>query len=246
MKPKCIGIIGGAGPSAGVFLLERIFSLSRQIYGCHRDADFPKVFLISFPFSEMLCPNMDTIKLQQELSECLEQLRKNGASVLAIACNTLHAFLDPKDPLDDLVHLPRTLAEKVSQSDTPLVFCTSTSVQFGLHKQFFPCTYPDAETQQEVDGIIDEILKGSERLAILKRLEKLIQAERANTVILGCTELSLFYPQLSVPNKLITDPLELMASKLLEKSFDKKTGGDDVYMRNALNKGRLECPITDA
>ena len=65
-------------------------------------------------------------------------------------------------------------------------------------------------------------------------------------MILGCTELSLFYPQLSVPNKLITDPLELMASKLLEKSFDKKTGGDDVYMRNALNKGRLECPITDA
>jgi aspartate racemase len=219
MKPKSIGVIGGAGPLAGAFLLERIFSLSGEIYGCYRDADFPKVFLISFPFSEMLCPNMDVAKLRQEITECLKQLRKNGASVLAIACNTLHAFLDKKDELSDLVHLPRILAEKVSLYDNPLVFCTSTSVQFGLHKQFFPCIYPDEQTQQEVDGIIDQVLKGVKRLVVLKKLEKLIQAQNVNTVILGCTELSLFSAQLSIPNKLIIDPLELMANKILEISF---------------------------
>lgn len=219
MKPQCIGIIGGAGPLAGTFLLERIFSLSGQLYGCHRDADFPKVYLISFPFSEMLSSNMDIAKLKQELRECLEQLRKNGASVLAIACNTLHAFLDQKDELSDLVHLPRTLAEKISQLDNPLVFCTTTSVQFGVHKQFFSCAYPDFQTQQEVDAIIDQILKGEERSSIIKKLEKLIQAQNSSTVILGCTELSLLSPQLSVPNKLIIDPLELIANKILEKSF---------------------------
>lgn len=219
MKPKCIGIIGGAGPLAGAFLLERIISLSGKLYGCYRDADFPKIFLISFPFSEMLCPEMDVAKLQKELSECLEQLRKNGASVLAIACNTLHAFLDENDELNDLIHLPRTLAEEALLFDEPLVFCTSTAVQFGVHKQFFPCTYPDLQTQQEIDGMIDQILKGGDPSAILEKLEKLIQTQTADTVILGCTELSLFSAQLSVPNKLIIDPLEVMTKKNLENSF---------------------------
>jgi len=219
MKPKSIGIIGGAGPLAGAFLLKRILSLSGEVYGCYRDADFPQVFLISFPFSEMLCPDMDIAKLRKELSGCLEQLRKNGASVLAIACNTLHAFLNEKDELNDLVHLPRTLAEEISLSDTPLVFCTSTSVQFGLHKQFFPCTYPDTQTQQEIDRIIDQILRGADQSVILEKLEKLLQAQTANTVILGCTELSLFSAHLSMPNKQIIDPLEVMANKILQKSF---------------------------
>lgn len=219
MKPKSIGIIGGAGPLAGAFLLKRILSLSGEVYGCYRDADFPQVFLISFPFSEMLCPDVDIAKLRKELSGCLEQLRTNGASVLAIACNTLHAFLDEKDELNDLVHLPRALAEEISLSDKPLVFCTSTSVQFGLHKQFFPCTYPDAQTQQEVDRIIDQILRGADQSVILEKLRKLLQAQTTNTVILGCTELSLFSAHLSVPNKQIIDPLEVMANKILQKSF---------------------------
>lgn len=219
MKPKSIGIIGGAGPLAGAFLLNHILSLSGEVYGCYRDADFPQVFLISFPFSEMLCPDMNIAKLRKELSGCLEQLRKNGASVLAIACNTLHAFLDEKDELNDLVHLPRTLAEEISLSDTPLVFCTSTSVQFGLHKQFFPCTYPDTQTQEEVDRIIDQILRGADQSVILEKLRELIQAQTTNTVILGCTELSLFSAHLSMPNKQIIDPLEVMANKILQKSF---------------------------
>lgn len=219
MKPKSIGIVGGAGPLAGAFLLKRILSLSGEVYGCYRDADFPQVFLISFPFSEMLCPAMDIAKLRKELSGCLEQLRKNGASILAIACNTLHAFLDKNDELDDLVHLPRTLGEELWLFDKPLVFCTSTSVQFGLHKRFFPCTYPDTQTQQEIDKIIDQILRGVDQSVILKKLEELLQVQTTNTIILGCTELSLFSPYLSVPNKQIIDPLEVVANKILKKVF---------------------------
>lgn len=219
MKPKCIGIIGGAGPLAGAFLLERLFALAGQVYGCYRDADFPKVFLISFPFSEMLYRNMDIAKLQEELSDCLKQLRKNGASILAIACNTLHAFLDQNEEFHDLVHLPRIVAEEIVLDDPPLVLCTSTSVQFGLHQQFFPCMYPDTDTQQKVDALIDQVLKGAERSAACTELEKLIRTQKAQTVILGCTELSLFTAKLSVPNKRIIDPLELMANKILKKSF---------------------------
>lgn len=222
MKPKSIGIIGGAGPLAGAFLLERVVSLSNKTYGCYRDSDFPKIFLISFPFSEMLSPIINTAKLRNELSECLNQLRNNGVSVLAIACNTLHAFLEEQDELDDLVHLPRILAKEIPPSEKPLVLCTSTSTQFGLHQRFFPCTYPDSQTQGQVDEIIDQILRGIDRAIVLKRLRKLLQAQKERTVILGCTELSLFTKSLSLPSKLILDPLEVAANKILEKSFFKK------------------------
>lgn len=226
MKPKSIGIIGGAGPLAGAFLLEKILYLSSKIYGCYKDADFPKIFLISFPFSEMLTQKFNPLKLRKELNECLQLLRNNGASILAIACNTLHAFLEENDDLDDLVHLPRELAKEIPTSENPTVFCTSTSVQFGLHKRFFSCTYPDSQTQREVDAIIDQILQGMDKKTILERLEKLLRAQKESTMILGCTELSLFMPDLSLPNKLIIDPLDVVANKILQKSF--LTTGDNL------------------
>lgn len=219
MKPKSIGIVGGAGPLAGAFLLERILSISNKKYGCYRDSDFPKIFLISFPFSEMLSPIFDNAKICGELSECLNQLRNSGASILAIACNTLHAFLDEKDELEDLIHLPRVLAKEIPSFEKPLVLCTSTSTKFGLHKRFFPCTYPDCQTQDQVDEIIDQILQGKDRSVVLEKLQKLLEAQTEKVVILGCTELSLFTASLSLPNKLIIDPLEVVANKILEKSF---------------------------
>jgi aspartate racemase len=219
MKPKSIGIIGGAGPLAGAFLLEKVLSLSNRTYGCCKDSDYPQIFFISFPFSEMLSPMINTDELRNELSECLNQLRKNGASVLAIACNTLHAFLDGKDDLNDFIHLPRELAKKIPLTEKPLVLCTSTSVQFGLHKQFFSCIYPDFQTQKQVDDIIEQILQGRDKKIVLRRLEKLLQEQTAKTLVLGCTELSLFAAHLSITDKLIIDPLEVIAKKILEKSF---------------------------
>lgn len=220
MKPKPIGIVGGAGPIAGTFLLERIFLLSGKKYGCYRDADFPQAFLLSFPFSEMLRKNRNLTQIREELSACLQQLRRNGASVLAIACNTLHLFLDERDDLGDLVHLPRSLAAKIPETEVPMVFCTSTSAKSGLHRQFFPCVYPEKGTQSDIDELIDLTLKGVDRSVVLNRLAHLIERQMNNTIILGCTELSLYSSQLSQINKLILDPLEVTAHQVLEMSFN--------------------------
>jgi aspartate racemase len=219
MKPKPIGIIGGAGPMAGLSLLERIFSLSRDTYGCWKDQDFPEVRFLSFPFSEMLSAEMDAAKVQKELSECLNDLRESGSAVLAIACNTLHAFLDDKENQADLVHFAQALAEEIPPKEKPLVLCTSTSARFGLHRKFFPCCYPDSQTQEQIDALIEEILKGAEETAIAQQLLKILQAQPETTMILGCTELSLLTDQLSSCIKRIIDPLEIVAKKILEKSF---------------------------
>lgn len=221
MKPKIIGIVGGAGPLAGANLLERVFMLSNRRYGCYRDADYPQVLLNSFPFSDMLTSEKDTLLLKAELSLSLNQLRAQGAEVLAIACNTLHNFLDADQDREDLINLPRQLGEELRSEKMPLVLCTTTSRENNMHRNFFECSYPEPSIQLKVDGIIDRILQGLDSSPIAEDLLTLIEESLACTVILGCTELSLFAKELVVSSKKVIDPLEMLAEKILEKSFKK-------------------------
>lgn len=222
MKPKTIGIVGGAGPLAGASLLERIFILSSRQYGCYRDADYPQVLLNSFPFSDMLTSKKDNRLLKAELSLSLNQLRAQGAEVLAIACNTLHNFLDADQDREDLIHLPRMLGEELCSDEIPLVLCTTTSRENNMHRNSFDCSYPEPSVQIKVDEIIDRILQDADPHQIATGLLTLIEQSTATTVILGCTELSLFAQELVVCSKKIIDPLEMLAQKILEKSFKKQ------------------------
>lgn len=223
MKPKIIGIVGGAGPLAGACLLERVLTLSNRRYGCYRDADYPQVLLNSFPFSDMLTSEKDNRLLNAELSLSLNQLRAQGAVVLAIACNTLHNFLDADQDREDLINLPRMLGEELCSEEMPLVLCTSTSRENNVHNKFFECSYPEPFIQVKVDEIIDRILQGAEPHQIVTDLLTLIETSTASTIILGCTELSLFAKELAVSNKKIIDPLEILAKKILEKSFKNRS-----------------------
>lgn len=213
MKPKSIGIVGGAGPLAGVLLLKRILSLSQDLYQCSKDSDFPKVLFINFPFSEML-KGPDPIQIKQELSDCLTLLRKNGAHLIAIACNTLHAFLDENQ--EDIISFPKAVTEEISNGEKPLVLCTSTSAKARLHNQFFDCIYPSRAIQEKIDGIIDLILKGEDGLIPLTTLLGEVSHQ---VIILGCTELSLLTKHLDFVDKTIIDPLEIVAKKLITKAF---------------------------
>jgi len=55
--------------------------------------------------------------------------------------------------------------------------------------------------------------------APINELLRILQAQEATTVILGCTELSLFTKDLEPCNKIIIDPVEILAKKIVEKSF---------------------------
>jgi aspartate racemase len=218
MKPKPIGIVGGAGPLAAVALLERLIQYAQTEYGCFEDKDFPKILLVSFPFSDMLAEQIDKNRVAQELRESLQFLKESGAVLLAIACNTLHAFLDD-GMCDNLISLPQTTFSEVQRLEEkcPLLLCTSTTRQSGLFNKFFPCTYPDLRTQKRVDEIILRILKGN--TSDPTDLTSLINTVEAETIVLGCTELSLFAPQCAQGGKKIIDPLDMLAKELIKKSF---------------------------
>jgi aspartate racemase len=218
MRPKSIGVIGGAGPLAGVLLVERLFQCAMTLYGCHKDESFPLLRLCSFPFSDMLSPDLKKERVEAELKTCLEELLKTS-DVIGIGCHTLHAFLDEKQNIPGLIHLPKLVKEALSLNETPVVFCTSTSLKTALHQKFIPCTFPDKKTQKLIDDLIDAILKKGCLPSLEEELKTLLKSQKGETIILGCTELSLFSKRLFIEDKRIIDPLDLLAKKMIEKSF---------------------------
>lgn len=218
MKPKTIGIIGGAGPLAGALLFVDLIKLCQK-YGCHHSADFPKIIFLNVPFSDMLGPKKNVDVIQKELEENLDFLRKNGAAVIGISCNTLHAFLKNAK---DVVHVAQVLRDEMQSKkypELPLVLCTSTSKEQQVHAKFFSCRYPSKSIQKEIDQIIDDVLAGKEVEELGNRFNNLIQGCKEKVIVLGCTELSLLRDFLDSTKKVIIEPLQLLAPKILEKSF---------------------------
>lgn len=235
-----IGIIGGAGPMAGVQLLQKIVQICQEKYGCKEDADFPYLVLLSYPFTDMLNnPDQEQkAQITQQLNSCLDQLLQMGIDSAAIACNTLHEFLDTTvDSKLQLVNMIRKTAERVRecQLSETIVLCSTTSSQCKLHKRYFDCSYPVDKLQGEIQVLIDIVLAGCQSLSDSEKLtrhlnELFIQrnSEQKVGLILGCTELSGLNDQFPLQKCgldegfTILDPIQIVAEEVCALIFRTK------------------------
>lgn len=211
---KSIGIVGGAGPHAGALLLEKIIRVCQETYSCHKDADFPYMLLLNIPFSDML-ENPDEKRVVRELEEAFKTLEKNGMDRVAIACNTLHAFLPKKMGNFEFVDLRSVVLDT---DEEMLILCTSTSRARGVYTHMKKRDYLKAPLQKVLDRLIDRILKGKVDQEESSMLSALIRQEKKRSVLLGCTELSLLHARFPLSFSLgaVIDPLQLLAETLCE------------------------------
>lgn len=218
MRPKIIGVVGGAGPLAGVMLVQYLFQQAQQQYACQKDSDFPKVILLSYPFSDMLSPARNERQISDELQDCINALKTAGAEVICIACNTLHAYLVNQTGIVNLIQIIQSEIQRLNIMELT-VLCTSTAKQHGVHRQYFNCRYLDDTDQLKTDRIIDRILANSYDNAAINELNSLIDRYSNSAMVLGCTELSQVVSKLQVEGKIIIDPLLLAAKKIISIAF---------------------------
>lgn len=217
--PKDIGIIGGAGPEAGVLLVKYVIQISQEKYSCKRDKDFPYISLFSFPFAEML-NNEQKESVFTQLKALIEK-ECSQTKFWAIACNTLHCYLDE-------VYLPNHFVNMLEETsnvltEKPIVLCSSTSKKYQIHKCYFDCDYPDQNFQSLIDWLIDELVAKEPNLSLYEKFNSMINSFGDRQLVLGCTEFSLLCHVF--PNKgNIIDPLMLTAKKLCSLHF----GGNNV------------------
>lgn len=232
VKSRTIGIIGGAGPMAGVLLCEYIVQICQKKYDCTNDADFPELILYSFPFAQMLKEDPEEHKkVSEQLGRLLNDLSTYTDNI-GIACNTLHGFVgdDNQARIVNLVSLTNSYLQTNSILN-PLVVGTSTSFKRRVH-QFKNCIHPNSEQQIEVDRIIDEVLSGKVTALEKSRLYDVIRKalnEDIDAVILGCTELSVLCKgellelgssfNVSDINIECIDPLVILAHELCDRAM---------------------------
>jgi aspartate racemase len=228
-----IGIIGGAGPMASCRLYQLIIEQCQQNYGCFADADFPRIIIDSYPFADMLS---DTARkknkqiLVQQLQGCFDQLVKQGANVIAIACNTLHTLIADiiLPPQVEFIHITDTTKaySKKCNLSRLLILATATTITQKLYQSDgnndSKCIVPNEHDQVVIDTIITDILSGniSQKNSLL--LNAVVERYNADGVILGCTELPLLndrYPITTSPKIKVLDTLSILATTIVDKNF---------------------------
>jgi len=213
---KTIGILGGLGPAASCRLYDMLIRL-RQVT---RDQDHPDVILYSKcsvpDRTAFLLDNSDISPLPA-LIDGLQTLQAAGAQVLAIPCATAHHFYnDLQDsvnvPLLNMLTLTAQALNKQGITRAGLL-CTLGSYQSGTFARALQQANIEVIAPHDTQAVMDTInaVKLAKPVDGLSMLTQPLLRYGAQTVILGCTELSL----LAEPGEPYTDPMHILAQELL-------------------------------
>lgn len=232
-RPVRIGVVGGVGPAATVDFLDKI--VRHTPAGC--DQDHLKLVVEQNPqipdrTGHLLAGGPDpTIALY---ATC-KRLEAADADLIAIPCNTAHAFVERIQPYLS-VPVVNMLDVTVNHVQTQLppgepvgLLATSGTVRSGLYERAAArvgrtLLIPDEAHQAQVmaaiygeQGVKAGFTQGACREALLAALAHLVQ-RGVRAVILGCTELPLVLPahpafEIAGTRVMLLDPTELLARR---------------------------------
>lgn len=231
-----IGILGGMGPHAGALLVERLTALN---HAARRDQDHPRVLL----YSNSKIPNRVDAVLGvgpspvPEIVASLELLARGGAGFAAMACNTAHVFLEPIVDLSPLPVLDMidTTTHAIARSNLSRVALLSTEgtansgmYQNGLARLGIEAITLDRPLQNRVSAAIYDLRRGikacasplhPQTLADLYDVSRhLIERDRAQALLIACTDLSIAFRHPSLTALPVVDALDELAYACLERA----------------------------
>lgn len=228
-----IGVVGGVGPAATVDFIEKVIKNTPAA----RDQDHIKLVVEHNPKIPDRTDNLIGQGADPTVAiyAACKRLEKDNADMIAIPCNTAHAFVER---IQAYLSIPivNMLSETVNyieqaHGDKQCIGLLATSgtiasrvYHHNVERSKFSMIVPDAEHQALVmeviygaqgvkAGFVNEELRARLRSAI----EHLV-AQGADVIVLGCTELPLLYAQsdqFEVGGKSVAllDPTEILARK---------------------------------
>lgn len=208
---KTIGLIGGMSWESTAVYYRRINESVRTLRGGLHSAE---IALRSLDFTRV-------VELQKAgrwddagtlLGEAGAGLARCGAACVLICTNTMHLVSEPVArlsgvPLIDIID-ETAAALKADGRSRPLLLATRYTMEHGFYaermaRHGITVTVPDCDARQSVHDIIfDELCQGTVRDASRRRYLDIIDCARAqgvDSVILGCTEISLLVDPKDLP-----------------------------------------------
>lgn len=232
MKEKIIGILGGMGPEATAELFMNIIRATPV----EKDQDHIRVIIDSnpkIPDRTLAIIGLGPSPLP-EMVKTAENLERAGVDFIIIPCNTAHHFYDElsksvKVPILNMIEL----AAEVIHGKYPKIkkvglIATTGTINSGIYHQALKkhklqVLCPSDRLQDKVMEAIYGVKAGrlaEGRGSIINIASQLI-AEGAETVICGCTEVSLVLKQgdISMP---VVDPLQILAKTAVAIALGRK------------------------
>ena len=248
-KRKMIGIVGGMGPYAGLDLVKNIFDLTQA----NQDQDHVPLAMISVPHkitdrTKFLEGGTD-INPGIEISNIVRQLSDQGASVIGMPCNTAHSskiINEVYNSIPEGITFVNMVSEviKFIKGEYPDIegvgiLATTGTMKAGVYNKELinndlkPVLLSKENQKKLIDQAIYDKDFGIKSISspvhdIAKRkihlaIESLIK-NKAEVVILGCTELPLAVNATSVKTIPLIDSTMVLARSLLFKSNHTEPG----------------------
>jgi aspartate racemase len=234
--PFRIGIVGGMGPMAGVYLQQLIIEATPA----GRDQDHFQAVCFTNPHVPERMRSLaedggrryaDAVRASALL------LADAGCTHVVIPCNTAHARLAEirravPVPVVDMIELG--VREAISRHGAGArvgLLATEGTIGERVYERAAPDAHiewllPDGEDQRRVSGAIlavkvnEPARVAADLLGVARRL-----VERgAGVILVGCTELSMCLDALRPAGVPLVDPLRIVASRLVEIGLARRRG----------------------
>ena len=232
-----IGIVGGVGPAATVDFMAKILRNTPA----HRDQDHVKIVVEQNPqipdrTANLVAGGVDpTIALY---AAC-KRLEADEADIIAIPCNTAHAFAERIQPylgipiVNMLTTTLRHIAARYPAEAVIGLLATDGTVRSGVYREAaekagLKLVTPEEPYQRRVmeavygaKGAKAGFTEGACKEDLLAAMEHLARDKAAEVLVLGCTELPLILAQseaFPLAGRLVAvlDPTEILAKACVE------------------------------
>jgi len=209
---KTIGIIGGISWVSSIEYYRLMNEMVRNMLGGLNSA---KILMFSIPFGvfskdERLAEHGNWEPLIKTMIDAAQRLERGGADFIVIASNTMNVTADNIEAhvTIPVLRLADATANKIIEKGLKTVALLGTAYTMGqlfyrdrLEQQYgLKVVIPDKTERDYINTVIfDELCAGqiikTSRKQFIRIINRLVEEEGAEGVILGCTEIPLLIKQ---------------------------------------------------
>ena len=204
----------------------RMVAYAAHTYGAHNDEDYPDIFFLNHGIKGVdNTAKLDTT-FRDGIVEGVYRLEEWGASLIGIACNTAHSYLNDLQVRDTtvMVDLIEEVALRAQRNHVLYGLLTSRGTLdsrlyidklLAYDVEFLAA---NESQQDDLDSAISYVMahRSDEAARILKKVLIDFKHKGVTHFIIGCTELPLAIDQMDKDDILVISSNQVLAEKLVD------------------------------
>ncbi len=213
---KKVGLVGGIGPASTMDYYDGIIDAYRAGTG---GGEYPHLIIDSLNLKEMYdyAANKQWPEFTTRLVDSIKNLTAGGAEFAAMAANTAHIVFDEVEQLSPipLISIVDETCKRAHSKNCNrvVIFGTAFTMSSGLYSDAFAkygivAFVPTEEEQRTIHNIIfpnlqEGIVLPEEKRTMLQIANRMLSENKAEALILGCTELPLIIKEKDIDTLLL-------------------------------------------